>query len=96
MLTFRSIRGRKHGDPKAANRLGEILVALNSVSFCSLTTESKEQKRRVVNVGQRRSKLKDSPISLQNLMIEYHSYTSKVKYSSHHQTIQDIIPAVRP
>jgi len=28
ILTFISIRGRQQGEPKAANKLGEILVAL--------------------------------------------------------------------
>jgi len=35
IFTFRSIKGRKHGDPKAANKLGDILVALDGVSDSS-------------------------------------------------------------
>jgi len=38
----------------------------------------------------------DLPIPLQDLMIEYHSHPSEIKYPSHNQTIQDIIPAVGP
>lgn len=72
------------------------MVALNSVSFCPMTTESKKQRGRVVAMGQRRNKLKDSPISLQDLMVEHHPYTSKIKDPSHNQAIQDIIPAVGP
>jgi hypothetical protein len=33
ILTFISIRGRQQGEPKAAKRLGEILVALQVSPF---------------------------------------------------------------
>jgi hypothetical protein len=42
ILTFMSIRGRQQGDPNAANKFGEIFVALFVSLFLKLTTRNGE------------------------------------------------------
>lgn len=80
MLTFRSIRGRLHGELNAANRFGEILVALKRSMSC----------RQVIIVTD------DSPIALQDVMVEDDADTRKVQYASDDQRVEDVVPPVRP
>jgi hypothetical protein len=71
-LTLRSISGRQHGDPNAASKFGDTLVALLSdhtpIGFFSALFEEK-----------------DPPVSLEDMMVENYPNTRKVEYTSHHQ-----------
>jgi hypothetical protein len=64
MLTFISIRGRQQGESNAANRFGEILVALqvSSLQFKEDCAAGKPNRREEEEAREEEKKQTDSPV----------------------------------